>query len=114
MPKPTCPAPSRIAWTAATPTTPRATPRIVEAVRATSRAPRPLTTCNRRWAKAAVPASPAAWARSECGTFRDQLSVAADGRPIPPERVLARHVACDNFQDAEAFLRGGGERGSGS
>src|SRR5207342_2783922 len=27
------------------------------------------------------------------------------------ERVLGRAVACDNFQDAEAFLRGGGERG---
>jgi uncharacterized membrane protein YqiK len=39
------------------------------------------------------------------------LVVAADGRPIPPERVLAKHVPCDNFQDAEAFLRGGGERG---
>ena len=39
------------------------------------------------------------------------LVVAADGRPIPPERVLAKDVACDNFQDAEAFLRGGGERG---
>jgi uncharacterized membrane protein YqiK len=37
--------------------------------------------------------------------------VAADGRPIPPEHVLARHVVCDNFQDAEAFLRNGGERG---
>jgi uncharacterized membrane protein YqiK len=39
------------------------------------------------------------------------LVVAADGRAIPPERVLARDIACDNFQDAEAFLRGGGERG---
>ena len=39
------------------------------------------------------------------------LVVAADGAAIPPERVLARAVACDNFQDAEAFLRGGGERG---
>jgi uncharacterized membrane protein YqiK len=39
------------------------------------------------------------------------LVVAADGRPIPPERVLAKDVPCDNFQDAEAFLRGGGERG---
>lgn len=37
--------------------------------------------------------------------------VAADGAAIPAERVLARQVACDNFQDAEAFLRGGGERG---
>jgi uncharacterized membrane protein YqiK len=39
------------------------------------------------------------------------LVVAADGAAIPPERVLAKHVACDNFQDAEVFLRGGGERG---
>src|ERR1043165_8270383 len=39
------------------------------------------------------------------------LVVAADGRPIPPERVLGKYVPCDNFQDAEAFLRGGGERG---
>src|SRR5215831_8656630 len=39
------------------------------------------------------------------------LVVAADGSPIPPERVLARAVTCDNFQDAEAFLKGGGERG---
>jgi uncharacterized membrane protein YqiK len=39
------------------------------------------------------------------------LVVAADGQSIPPQRVLGREVACDNFQDAEAFLRGGGERG---
>jgi uncharacterized membrane protein YqiK len=39
------------------------------------------------------------------------LVVAADGAAIPPERVLGRQVACDNFQDAEAFLRDGGERG---
>ena len=39
------------------------------------------------------------------------LVVAADGAAIPPERVLARQIACDNFQDAEAFLRDGGERG---
>ncbi len=39
------------------------------------------------------------------------LVVAADGKPIPAERVLAHEVACDNFQDAEAFLRDGGERG---
>ena len=37
--------------------------------------------------------------------------VAADGDAIPPERVLARAVACDHFQDAEAFLRNHGERG---
>ncbi|HEY7498605.1 MAG TPA: SPFH domain-containing protein [Vicinamibacterales bacterium] len=39
------------------------------------------------------------------------LVVAADGASIPPERVLAREIACDNFQNAEAFLRSGGERG---
>jgi uncharacterized membrane protein YqiK len=39
------------------------------------------------------------------------LVVAADGAAIPPERVLAHAVACDNFQDAEAFLRQRGERG---
>jgi uncharacterized membrane protein YqiK len=39
------------------------------------------------------------------------LVVAADGKPMASERVLGREVACDNFQDAEAFLRNGGERG---
>ena len=39
------------------------------------------------------------------------LVVAADGAPIPTERILGREVACDDFQDAEAFLSGGGERG---
>jgi uncharacterized membrane protein YqiK len=39
------------------------------------------------------------------------LVVAADGAAIPPDRVLGREVPCDNFQDAEAFLRQGGERG---
>jgi len=39
------------------------------------------------------------------------LVVAADGEAIPPERVLGRHVPCDNYQDAEAFLRNHGERG---
>ena len=39
------------------------------------------------------------------------LVVAADGDAIPAERVLARAVDCDNFQDAEAFLRHHGERG---
>lgn len=37
--------------------------------------------------------------------------VANDGRPIDPSRVLGRSVACDHFQDAAAFLAGGGERG---
>lgn len=39
------------------------------------------------------------------------LVVAADGVAIPAQRILGREVPCDNFQDAEAFLRGGGERG---
>jgi uncharacterized membrane protein YqiK len=39
------------------------------------------------------------------------LVVAADGHAMPAERVLGRQVACDNYQDAEAFLRNGGERG---
>ena len=39
------------------------------------------------------------------------LVVAADGASIAAERVLGRAVACDNFQDADAFLRNGGERG---
>lgn len=39
------------------------------------------------------------------------LVVAADGAPIPSERVLAKSVDCDHFQDAEAFLRHKGERG---
>lgn len=36
---------------------------------------------------------------------------ACDGRPLPTGRVIARHVKCDSFQDARAFLRNGGERG---
>jgi uncharacterized membrane protein YqiK len=39
------------------------------------------------------------------------LVVAADGAPIPKERVLAKAVPCFDFQDAAAFLDGGGERG---
>jgi uncharacterized membrane protein YqiK len=39
------------------------------------------------------------------------LVVAADGASIPPERILGRVVACDNFQDARAFLVGRGEKG---
>lgn len=39
------------------------------------------------------------------------LIVAADGAPIPPERILAKVVACDNFQDARKFLTKGGEKG---
>jgi uncharacterized membrane protein YqiK len=39
------------------------------------------------------------------------LVVAAAGAPIPSERILARVVDCDNFQDARRFLTGGGEKG---
>ncbi len=39
------------------------------------------------------------------------LVVAADGAPIPSERILAKVVACDNFQNAKTFLEGGGEKG---
>ncbi len=36
---------------------------------------------------------------------------ACDGRPLPSGRVIARDVECNFFQDARAFLKGGGERG---
>jgi len=39
------------------------------------------------------------------------LVVANDGGQVPPERILGKDVPCDQFQDAERFLRGGGERG---
>ena len=39
------------------------------------------------------------------------LVVAAAGEPIPSERILAKVVPCDNFQDAKAFLENGGEKG---
>jgi uncharacterized membrane protein YqiK len=39
------------------------------------------------------------------------LIVAADGAPMPSEHVLGKSVPCDDFQDAEAFLARGGERG---
>lgn len=39
------------------------------------------------------------------------LLVAADGGSIPPERILGKVVACDNFQDARKFLINGGEKG---
>jgi len=39
------------------------------------------------------------------------LVVAADGAAMPSERVLGKTVACDNYQDADAFLTRGGERG---
>lgn len=36
---------------------------------------------------------------------------ARDGRPLPPIQTLGRVVECGNFQDAGAFLTGGGQRG---
>src|SRR5205085_9746288 len=37
--------------------------------------------------------------------------VAADGAPIPSERILGQVVDCDNFQDTRKFLVNGGEKG---
>lgn len=37
---------------------------------------------------------------------------ACDGNSLPDGRIIGRQVACDNFQDARAFLEGGGERGA--
>lgn len=34
-----------------------------------------------------------------------------DGNPMPDGRILGHQVPCDNFQDAEAFLKNGGQRG---
>ncbi len=39
------------------------------------------------------------------------LVVAADGAPIPAERILGQVIDCDKFQDARKFLTGGGEKG---
>lgn len=39
------------------------------------------------------------------------LVVANGGEPIPPGNILGREVKCDNFQDARAFLMGGGQKG---
>jgi uncharacterized membrane protein YqiK len=36
---------------------------------------------------------------------------ARDGKALGVGRVIARQVACDSFQDAQAFIAGGGERG---
>lgn len=36
---------------------------------------------------------------------------ARDGKPLTGGRVIARHVECDSFQDAPAFMAAGGERG---
>lgn len=39
------------------------------------------------------------------------LVVARAGSSIPPSRILGRIVECEHFQDANAFLRNGGEKG---
>jgi uncharacterized membrane protein YqiK len=39
------------------------------------------------------------------------LVLSRDGAEIPTGRILARRVACDNFQDATLFLENGGQRG---
>lgn len=39
------------------------------------------------------------------------LVVAQAGLSVPPGRRLAKVVPCDNFQDAQAFLNNGGQRG---
>jgi uncharacterized membrane protein YqiK len=39
------------------------------------------------------------------------LVVANDGDGIPNERILGHEVDCDDFQNARAFLEGGGEKG---
>ncbi len=39
------------------------------------------------------------------------LVIANDGAAIPSSRMLGHEVKCDRFQDAEAFLRSGGQRG---
>jgi uncharacterized membrane protein YqiK len=36
---------------------------------------------------------------------------ARDGKPLTGGRIIGRHVDCDSFQDARAFIEGGGERG---
>ncbi|MEM9216099.1 MAG: SPFH domain-containing protein [Cyanobacteria bacterium P01_F01_bin.150] len=39
------------------------------------------------------------------------LIIAQDGAPIPAERALGKVVDCESFQDAQAFLKNGGEKG---
>lgn len=40
--------------------------------------------------------------------------MARDGDALPADRILARRVECNNFQDADAFLRNGGQKGKQS
>lgn len=39
------------------------------------------------------------------------LIIAKDGAELPMGAILARRVECDNFQDVNTFLTGGGQRG---
>lgn len=39
------------------------------------------------------------------------LVLSKDGMPIPTGAILGRKIECDNFQDAEKFLNGGGQKG---
>lgn len=39
------------------------------------------------------------------------LVMANDGAELPTGNILARKVQCDNFQDAQAFLENGGQKG---
>ncbi len=36
---------------------------------------------------------------------------ARDGSPLPPTQTLGRVIECNHFQDAQAFLKGDGQRG---
>ncbi len=48
-----------------------------------------------------------------CVIHKDKVGVvrAVAGAPIPSGRFMAKAVACDLFQDGEAFLRNGGQKG---
>ncbi len=48
-----------------------------------------------------------------CSIPAGQIGVvtALDGAPLPRGRVLGRFVECNSFQDAKAFMDGGGQRG---
>ncbi len=39
------------------------------------------------------------------------LVIAQDGAPLPPGQILGKTVECNNFQNAEAFIRNGGQKG---
>ncbi|MBD2616129.1 hypothetical protein H6G94_33630 [Nostoc punctiforme FACHB-252] len=39
------------------------------------------------------------------------LVIAQDGVHLPSERILGKVVECNNFQDAQAFLKNGGQKG---